>query len=601
MATNKHIRFDATVSGQSVMDVLLDTRLASTLREKGRGAMTPLRGLNQGKRSSDGVLSDLLDRVLQVEEQCSRLIPASPKDRPATDSIIFTDTDADGYPSATPLAFSESPGTELLTSALKADTDAGDDVEEPTLLCTSNCPVIPENAETGLKQALEQVLHLKRQNFNKEAIDTYDPIPIDLCKASLDNFCKHYRVDVFPDFINMELMYRIPDIINLPEITVDPAALILFHCILYHGSLTLPASIAPQDWKTTRTMYVHCLRNLPAWRMRVLGTKTDLITAILLMRAAFQQCDLEFGWGMYKLVCQCVKKLNMHNLDQSFPTLFLDSELPSEGADQHRKGFWNLVLVDLFFRLLHGKPAIITADTADWRVNLPSINTAPDDTEHRASTLAFLVKSRLTLIFLRFFDKLGQDQEEEDGVVILTAGLYEEIEVLFREWSVTDSMTAYEDNDGSWWMLYDVTMTAYSSMMILSRGLVVSQSGLSVTSMVSDDMPVSALSVNISRRIIRLVSLALRKYPSPATACCVFGAFRCYVAYGCLAKHLCIIGLEYPDHFAQADLVLLEEVAQKMTTLAEKDKDLVPMARTLDVLNKSICVQWEEWRGNYQV
>ncbi|EWZ40895.1 hypothetical protein FOZG_09515 [Fusarium oxysporum Fo47] len=283
----------------------------------------------------------------------------------------------------------------------------------------------------------------------------------------------------------MELMYRIPDIINLPEITVDPAALILFHCILYHGSLTLPASIAPQDWKTTRTMYVHCLRTLPAWRMQVLGTKTDLITAILLMRAAFQQCDLEFGWGMYTLVCQCVKKLNMHNLDQSFPTLFLDSELPSEGADQHRKGFWNLVLVDLFFRLLHGKPAIITADTADWRVNLPSINTAPDDTEHRASTLAFLVKSRLTLIFLRFFDKLGQDQEEEDGVVILTAGLYEEIEVLFREWSVTDSMTAYEDNDGSWWMLYDVTMTAYSSMMILSRGLVVSQSGMSITSMSS--------------------------------------------------------------------------------------------------------------------
>jgi hypothetical protein len=73
------------------------------------------------------------------------------------------------------------------------------------------------------------------------------------------------------------------------------------------------------------------------------------------------------------------------------------------------------------------------------------------------------------------------------------------------------------------------------------------------------------------------------------------------VAYGCLAKHLCIIGLGYPDHFAQADLVLLEEIAQKMTTLAEKDKDLVPMARTLDVLNKSICVQWEEWRGSYQV
>ncbi|KAG5746429.1 hypothetical protein H9Q70_010876 [Fusarium xylarioides] len=399
----------------------------------------------------------------------------------------------------------------------------------------------------------------------------------------------------------MELMYRIPDIINMPDITVDPASLILFHCILYHGSLTLPAPIAPQDGKTTRTMYVHCLRTLPAWQNRVVGTKTDLITAILLMRAAFQQCDLEFSWGMYKLVCQCVRKLNMHNLDQSFPTLFLDSQLPSEGADQHRKGFWNLVLVDLFFRVLHGKPAIITADTADWRVHLPSMNTVTDDTEHKASTLAFLVKSRLTLIFLRFFDKLGQDEEEAEGEIGRIAELHEEIEALFREWSVTDSMAAFEDNDGFWWMFYDVTMTAYCSMMILSRRLVVSQSGTSITSMANDEVPASALSVNIARRIMNFVSLALGKYPSPATACFVFGAFRCYVAYACLVKNLCIIRPTYPDRFAQADLVLLEDIAQKMTALAEKDKDLVPLARTLDGLNRGTCVHWQERRGSYQI
>ncbi|KAM0243968.1 hypothetical protein ACHAP5_006731 [Fusarium lateritium] len=227
---------------------------------------------------------------------------------------------------------------------------------------------------------------------------------------------------------------------NMPEITVDPAALILFHCILYHGSLTLPASMVPQDGKTTRTMYVHCLRTLPAWQNQVIGTKMDLITAILLMRAAFQQCDLEFSWEMYKLVCQCVTKLNMHNLDQSFPTLFLDPELPSEGTDQHRKGFWNLVLVDLFFRVLHGKPAIITADIAAWRVNLPSMNTMTNDTEQEASTLAFIIKSRLTLIFLHFFERIDQDREHDEGEIGHIADLHDEIEALFRDWSVVSSL-----------------------------------------------------------------------------------------------------------------------------------------------------------------
>lgn len=248
----------------------------------------------------------------------------------------------------------------------------------------------------------------------------------------------------------------IPEIIDMPEIKVDPAALILFYGILYHGSLTVS-----QDGKLTQAIYVHCLRAIPTWQKQATGTKLDLMTAILLvctirvtmihylilqqltlkhqMRAAFQQCDLEFSWRMYDLVCQFVKKLNMHTIDQSFPNSFPDLDTPTGGADQHRKSFWSLVLVDFFFQLLHGKPAIITSNTTDWRVNLPSMDTIPNDSQHAAATLTFLVKFRLTLIFLHFFDTMGKNAEGKAGVIKHIKALYDEIEALFREWSVVSS------------------------------------------------------------------------------------------------------------------------------------------------------------------
>ncbi|KAH7159481.1 hypothetical protein B0J13DRAFT_642820 [Dactylonectria estremocensis] len=401
-------------------------------------------------------------------------------------------------------------------------------------------------------------------------------------------------VDIFPDFINTKLMYLIPDIIDLQEISVDPTALILYYSILYHGSLFISPEMTPQGENLIQTMYVQCLRAIPPWQKQASGTKTDLVTSILLMRAALQQCDFEFSWSMYKLVCHCLRKLNMHNMDQNFPSHFLDPKLKTVGADQHRMGFWALVLVDLFFRLLHDKPAIITANLAEWRVNLPSLNTVPELAEHVVPTLTFLVKSRLTFLLLRFFDILGQKAEDKNSVINLIEGLCQEIEALLQEWSVTDSMTACEDNAGFWWMLYDLTLTSYCSMMIMSRELAFLQSGLSGTSTASDNVPITLLSVNIARRIMDLAHLGLGKYPSPAAASCVFGAFRGYLAYGCLAEHLVTSGPIDPSSTAEADMVLLEQVAQRLTVIAESDQDLLPLVRTLHELNQTIHAKWKE-------
>lgn len=152
------------------------------------------------------------------------------------------------------------------------------------------------------------------------------------------------------------------------------------------------------------------------------------------MRASFQQCDFEFSWNMYKLVYQCVKKLNLHNIDQDFPSTFMQQS-PDDGTDHDRQGLWALVLVDLFFRLLHDKPAIMTANLTEWRVNLPAINIVPEQPEHMVPTLAFFVKSRLTFLLLRFFDLFAQGSDDKDCIERIE-GLCAEIEDLVREWSV---------------------------------------------------------------------------------------------------------------------------------------------------------------------
>lgn len=113
----------------------------------------------------------------------------------------------------------------------------------------------------------------------------------------------------------------------------------------------------------------------------------------------------------------------------------------------------------------------------------------------------------------------------------------------------------------------------------------------------ADDVPVTPLSVKTARRILDLARLSLGRYPSPATASYEFGAFRCYVAYGCMVNHLSSSDPTEPGSSAVKDLKLLEQVAHCMSLIAETDQDLLPLARTLHDLNEGIHMSWKEKTG----
>ncbi|RKK76437.1 hypothetical protein BFJ71_g16938 [Fusarium oxysporum] len=552
-----------------------------------RKKANPRRGQPKEPRMSDHVLSNLLERLLQVEETCTRLVA----DASTVNTALSNNSPGSlqGSSSQTP---GQTPEAHSVVSSAASRTFIDNDAEEAEVSDMLSCPATPLNADVHLQQAFEQVLHLKRQNLFKQTASMDYHIRPEIAKACIENFCTHFQIDTFPSFINVKLMHLIPDIIDMPEVTLEPAVLVLYYSIVYHGSMVIADDLGSQDSNLTQRVYGCCLRALPAWRERSSGTKTDLISAILLMRASFQQCDFEFSWNMYKLVYQCVKKLNLHNIDQDFPSTFMQQS-PDDGTDHDRQGLWALVLVDLFFRLLHDKPAIMTANLTEWRVNLPAINVVPEQPEHMVPTLAFFVKSRLTFLLLRFFDLFAQGSDDKDCIERIE-GLCAEIEDLVREWSVRDSMDANEENVSNWWTLYDLTLTASCSMMIMSRKMEALQSEVSGIPFPCYDKPVSVLSVRIARNVLELALLGLGKYKSPLAAAYVFGAFRCYVPYGCLARHLFVSGPGEPGSTSLSDLALLEKVAESMSAIAERDGDLLPLTHTLHMLNISIHVRWEE-------
>jgi len=93
--------------------------------------------------------------------------------------------------------------------------------------------------------------------------------------------------------------------------------------------------------------------------------------------------------------------------------------------------------------------------------------------------------------------------------------------------------------------------------------------------------PISVLSVKISHNVLELALLALEKYISPLAAAYLFGAFRCYMPYGCLVNHLFVSEPGEPGFTSLSDIMLLEKIAESMGTIAERDGDLLLLARTL--------------------
>lgn len=143
---------------------------------------------------------------------------------------------------------------------------------------------------------------------------------------------------------------------------------------------------------------------------------------------------------MVKLGCQYAEKIELHRLDND--TNLNPTRLDDPVLNASRKGFWELVTMDVYFRLIHNKPPAIMACRTDAKVNLPWLAEPGSHLEETTTTIRFLIDSRRTFILMDFLQLLEDSEARTDPeLVSKTEALCRDIETLYEQWGIVRSPT----------------------------------------------------------------------------------------------------------------------------------------------------------------
>ena len=104
-------------------------------------------------------------------------------------------------------------------------------------------------------------------------------------------------------------------------------------------------------------------------------------------------------------------------------------------TDGGRMSMWNLVRMELFFRLISGKEPSFSFDLSEWRINLPILFFDEVDLQEAVPTTAFLAGSRVTLILIRFFQVMQEPDSQQDKLSLVIS-LCEQVEETVLEWDI---------------------------------------------------------------------------------------------------------------------------------------------------------------------
>lgn len=91
---------------------------------------------------------------------------------------------------------------------------------------------------------------------------------------------------MFLSFTNVDLIKLVPDLIDMPDVTLRPVILVLYFTILHHA-VCMPDLHSFQDREREldypTLLYTGALRSMPAWQREATGTKMDFAAAILMV------------------------------------------------------------------------------------------------------------------------------------------------------------------------------------------------------------------------------------------------------------------------------------------------------------------------------
>ncbi|GKT46796.1 uncharacterized protein ColSpa_06977 [Colletotrichum spaethianum] len=365
---------------------------------------------------------------------------------------------------------------------------------------------------------------------------------------------------MFLSLVNLKLIEMIPDLLELPHIHLDPAILVVYYGILHHGSVLGSTSKETDE-----------------------GSK---YIPMLYCRTAAESFDEELAWRMYTYACEYAQALNLHNLDAHNAEADF-STLDEAKLDADRKGFWELIQIDFFFRLLFNRPPAITDSMSKWRTNLPWLSGSTPLDPNGVPTVTFIMGSRLTFILSQFYQQLEKPNSDEATVRVKTEEYCHEIGRLFEEYQLEEwiERTFLIGSKADSWLLGDVAMTGYTYVIFMLRKLAVLSSNSPRPVSCDADIPESPLAVDASRGLLKIVCMTIAQNPYPETMCVLLGMYRVYVSYACLLNSI----LRSPDvHAHAADIGLLERVNDAVRKASRDEKDFRPLLKAVQSLSMEV-------------
>lgn len=300
---------------------------------------------------------------------------------------------------------------------------------------------------------------------------------------------------------------------------------------------------------------------------------------------------------MFARACKYAQDLDIHNLDG-------DSEHSySHGlwSDDDRRGFWQLVQCDLYFRLIYNKSPTITAKA--WKVDLPWMMSV-DSQSPPIQTVSFLVNSRITMILIDFFTLIEDQTLSPDDLGQRTEDLCLAVRTSLLEWQLVrlmnlnfllslecankvflkDELFATTHTRADSFIIFDTLANGYFSIIfMLYRLKVLGSSSWSVKT--DADLPMSSLAIDAARDFITLITKYITLYPDANTMSETLGFTGshvpiAYIYYGAL--HTAEVGSE------QSDLSVIQDFSQSVIKIARKQCEYQPLIRALDILNREI-------------
>ncbi|KEY67848.1 hypothetical protein S7711_04985 [Stachybotrys chartarum IBT 7711] len=571
--------------------------------------------IKPGESKTDA-LTVILDRLRRVEEQCTTL-PQTLTD-PSTIAARGSATQSPAVPhatlsSGTPKSQTTSPAASFVTA---------DRASHGTPLpSSSSSHGRALDATAILKDAVDLVERHVLQDIASSIITQEIHIPADLAKSWIDGTCvlfyhesmqshkltfsvmiaaywEYTPTQLLNSFVDRHLIEMMPELLVSSHVRIDGAIILIYYSVLYDGCNFRAMTTNPEDIQHAKSIYLCCLRALPGWEREITGTMVDIVAAMSLVwslpvrfpkshRLTTTQCrvateffDYELAWRMFQHACGYAEDLGLHKIDAGSK----ESSGNARQWDEDRKGFWDLLHVDLLFRLIFNKQPSLSGRT--WRVNLPWLDkhTAPDSDGF--STMNFIVSSRLSLVQLRFFEMLETASEiDKKSLWTKTEGLCQEILDLYEEWGISRWVSESTSTGCLMFVAAAAALTGYTSIIFMLRKITRLDSNSPRPISSDADVPDSPLALQASRHIIYLFGLLAKQYPWTGTMSAVFGAFQGNIAYGYLVKSI----LSDSDIASRRDdIELLRRVSDCIREIASREKMFVPLTRAMNTLNEEI-------------